>query len=144
MVVGSAFLSTLAMGLFLLVIFVTVSLAGQRREFDRPRLTREESPLSVLAGPVGWTLGFLVVALVLGVGAIVVVSDGGFIPGLGGELQPLVLGGLSGLLGVYVLLGTYYAARARGAPSALAAGLSAGIVGFVVLGVITLRLVGYI
>ncbi len=144
MVVGSAFLSTLAMGLFLLVIVVTVSLAGQRREFDRPSLPTEESPLSVLSGPVGWTVGFLLVALVLGLGAVVAVSDGGFIPGVGGELQPLVLGGLSGVLGLYVLFGTYYAARARGAPSALAAGLSASIVGFVVLGVITLRLVGWI
>lgn len=144
MVVGAAFLSTLAMGLFLLVVFVTISLAGQRREFDRPSLTGEESPLSVLVGPVGWTVGFLVAALVLGVGAVVAVSDGGFVPGLGNELQPLVLGGLSAVLGAYVLLGTYYAARARGAPSALAAGLSAGVVGFVVLGVITLRLVGWI
>jgi len=142
--VGTAFLSTLAMGLFLVVVFVTVSLAGQRREFDRPSLTREESPLSVLAGPVGWMAGFLIAALVLGVGAVVVVSDGGFIPGVGGELQPLVLGGLSAVLGGYVLLGTYYAALARGAPSALAAGLSAGVFGFVVLGVITLRLVGWI
>lgn len=143
MAVGATFLSTLAMGLFLLVILVTLSLAGQRRSFSRPRL-ESASPLSVLAGPVGWVLGFMLAALVVGYGAVVAISDGAFVPGLGGEFQPVVLAALSALLGLYVLFGSYYAARSRGAPSSLAAAASIGLVALAFVAVVTLQLVGVI
>jgi hypothetical protein len=140
--VEPALLSTLATVLLLLVIVVSVSIAGQRRKIDVSGA--DFDVLERLSGPVGWTVGFVLLAMLGGVGAIVAVSDGGFVPGLGGELTPVVLGVLVALLGGYVMLGTYYAARTRGAESSLAAAISAVLLAFVVLGVITVQLLGLI
>ncbi len=140
---GSALLSTLATVLLLLVVVVTISIAGQRREMDVSGASFDV--LDRLSGPVGWMLGFVLVAMLLGGGAIVAVADGGFVPGVGSSgMTTLVLLVLSLMLGAYVLLGTYYAVRYRGAASSLAAAISASLLGFVVLAVITLQLVGLI
>jgi hypothetical protein len=129
----SALLSTVAAALFLLVVVATVSLAGRRREVERPRLD-DGSLLSVLTGPVGWGIGFLLATAVVGTGVVVVVSDGGFLPGLGGEFLPGVLFALGVLLALGVAAVTYHSVRARGGERSLAAIVSILLLAFALLG----------
>lgn len=138
----SALLSTVATVVFLLVILVSVSIAGRRRQVDVSGA--DFSLVDRLSGPVGWTLGFVLLAALAGAGAVVAVSEGRFVPGVGAEMTPVVIGVLGGLISGFVLLGTYYAARTRGAASSLAAAFSIFILAFLVLGVVTLQLLGLI
>jgi hypothetical protein len=94
------------------------------------------------SSPVAWLLVFFVVTLGLGMAAIVAVSGDRVLPVGEGTGLTVVLGAIGGVVAAFLFFGTYFSIRSRGAQNSVAAVLSALLLGFVVMGVITLQLAG--
>jgi hypothetical protein len=94
------------------------------------------------SSPTAWMLVFVVVSVGIAFTAILAVSKGDFVSMAAGTVLPVVLGGIIGLMGTFLFFGTYFSVRSRGAANSMAAVLSALLMGFVVLGVVALRLAG--
>lgn len=86
-----------------------------------------------------WIVGFLLLTLSVGGGAVLIVSDPSFAAGVGEWVAVSVAFGLM-LLG-FLLWGTYSSARHRGLPSAHAALLSAWLLGSLSVTAIAVKLV---
>ncbi len=139
--------STLLMGT--LVVLVLVAVLRSRRWYDyspEPDAdatadwaveARERPP--VLERPTTWVVGFLALMLAAVGGVFLFVTSASAPAGL---LSPPVLavGGL--LLGGYLLLGVYNAARGRGHPSSIAAAETATVFGALFLLGVASQLIG--
>lgn len=105
---------------------------GERALVERGSVEHDDSMMA-------WTLGFLLLVLVAGGGAVLLVSDVALAASFG-DWTTLV-GVLGALLVAYLLWGTYSSARYRGLPSAHAALLSAWLFGSLVVAGIAVKLV---
>lgn len=135
------FLSTLLTGaLVLAVVLVAV------RWVDWQGYTQDspEGPgmVSRAAGnPTVWIVGFLLLLVVFGGGAVVFVAGIGLPESMVSAIG-LVLGvATATVVGGYLFYGTYASARGRGRPSSVAVAEGSTLVGTMVLLVITLKLV---
>lgn len=135
----------LVMAVFLVAIFVAV--LRLRRWKDEP-MPDDESALARTASRLArsdevWMLGFLLAALVLGFGAVLF-AGGEMVAVSQGLVEAVVLGGLGGLIVLFVFLGTYFSVRERGGASAQGAAIGIIIIGFLLLTAISLQLLGMI
>jgi len=89
----------------------------------------------LLSRPVTWLVVFVVTALVAVVGVFSLVTD----PGPLSLTDPPALA-LGGLALVYLILGSYLAARDRGFSHALALGIASVVLGFLLLGGVAVQL----
>ena len=139
--------STLLMGA--LAALVLIALVRSRHWYRyAPQSSREagvgwspdrETRPSLLARPSTWIVAFIaVIALAVG-GVFAFVTNPAAPAGL---FSPPVLavGGL--LVGSYLLIGFYYAAKERGHPSSLAAAETATVVGALFLVAVSVQLIG--
>lgn len=137
------FATGLVMAAFLVAIFVAV--LRIRRWKDEPAPDRDNA-LGRMASRAAhsddvWMLGFLLVAVVVGLGAVAF-AGGDLVPVSQGLAQTLALGGLGLLLVLFVFLGTYFSVRERGGPSARGAAIGSIVLGFLMLAVISMQLLG--
>lgn len=135
----------LVMAVFLVAIFVAV--LRLRRWKDEPAPDRENALVRTVSNMARsdevWMLGFLLAAAVIGFGAVLF-AGGEMVSVSQGLLESVVLGGLGGLLLLFVFLGTYFSVRERGGPSAQGAAIGVIVLGFLMLTVISLQLLGMI
>lgn len=94
------------------------------------------------SSPAAWMLVFVVGVMVVTFVAIAAVSKGDFLTAATGTVVQVSLAAMIGILGLFLFFGTYFSIRSRGAANSMAAVLSALMMGFIVLGVVTLRLAG--
>lgn len=141
--VSSSLVSTVLMGVLLVLAFVAVTRLGRKIEHDE--LTDDsvdgryeefvDRASRFVKRPGVWSIGFLAVALSLGLVAVLAV--GGFDVAEGS--LPGLVGGVVGLLGVllggFLFLGPYYAIRQHGLGNAhgVVAGLTGVGMGFLLL-----------
>lgn len=134
------------MAAVLLVVFVAVS-----------RRARKADGSSDESGPGGWrrlqahlktaaddpsvlAMGFLLLAVGMGLGVVAAVGDG-FVEGVPVDLLAVVLGATLSLVVVaYLFWGTYTASRRRGLGNAQAVGVGIGTLGLLFLAVIAAQL----
>ncbi|PSQ15094.1 hypothetical protein BRD00_15145 [Halobacteriales archaeon QS_8_69_26] len=135
----------LVMALFLVAIVAAV--LRMRKWKDDPTPPRRGAvarTASSLAHSLdAWMVGFLVVTLALGFGAVLL-AGGEFVAVDPGLLRSAVLGILGGLLVLFVFLGTYFSVRERGGASARGVALGLLLLGLLVLAVISGQLMGWI
>ncbi len=131
--------STLVTGFVLLITIVTV-LRIRKWERNEPLLKPDADVSSVLENPTILTGIFLVLALGFTLGAIAYVGgiSVGIDPAMIGQL---LIGAFGVVVVLFVLVGVYLAARARGLSSAPAVGVSSVLFGILVLTIILVRLV---
>lgn len=125
----------------LLLVAVVAAVVGRNWKEYTPKLQNDQSVWSALAGSESvWTLVFVVVALALGGGATLFVSGDDFsatLVSLGGIVVALALA-LAFLF--YLFYGTYAAAKSRGFQRAAAVMAGSWVLGLLIVGVITARL----
>lgn len=147
----SYLLSTLLMGLFLVVTVLALS-RGRGKQRDSPAesgrysaeaaaegggahlLPGETIAVRIARTPAAWSIGFFLLAL--GLGAIAVLSIEGT-----ASAGTALLVTLAALVAVYLLSGIYLAAKQRGRPSSLAAAEGLGTLGLILIVVIMAKLV---
>lgn len=130
--------SALLTGALLLAVWVLVSRMENWRSYELATANLGRDRGSLADSPAAWTVGFVLMALVAGGGAVLLVSDASIGAAVGGWTT------IAGVFGVlllgYLLYGTYSSARHRGLHSAQAALLSAWLFGSLVLVVIAAKL----
>jgi hypothetical protein len=87
-------------------------------------------------------LTFVVVSVGVAVLGILAISQGDLVSMASGTLLQIVLAAMVALTGAFLFFGTYFSIRSRGAANSMAAVMSALLMGFVVLGVVSLRIAG--
>lgn len=135
--------STLLMGLFVLAVAVAIGRGGQRAtpsgnsggrigyaEWSNRETQYESRLLEMANSPIAWTISFVVLAVALLGGAVLYVTDGA---PAGGVLRTALLAVVGALLLGYVFFGTYFSVRDRSGKSAVAVGVSAVVVGILML-----------
>lgn len=136
----AAIQSTVVMGLVLLGIIAAI---GVVRDWERTPGSGEDhaaSVVEVFRKPVTWTVLFVVMALVVSVGAVAFV-DGSSVLGISPAAGELILLAGSGVILVgFLFAGLYAAARNRGLREAQAVGASSIVLGFLFIGVIAVVL----
>lgn len=130
----------------LLLVFWGVSSRGWRSyEFGEPAGSTLGRLLNWLwSSPTAWLLVFVATAVGISFAAILAVSGDRVMSFGGGTVLTAVLGGIGVLLAGFLFFGTYFSIKSRGTQNSIAAALSALMMGFVILGVITLRLAGVV
>jgi hypothetical protein len=94
------------------------------------------------SSPKAWMLTFVVVSVGVAVLGILAISQGDLVSMASGTLLQIVLAAMVALTGAFLFFGTYFSIRSRGAANSMAAVMSALLMGFVVLGVVSLRIAG--
>jgi hypothetical protein len=94
------------------------------------------------SSPTAWMLTFVVAAVGVTVVGILAVSQGSLVSMATGTLLQVVLAAMIGLMGLFLFFGTYFSIRSRGAANSMAAVLSALMMGFVILALVSLRIAG--
>lgn len=109
-------LSGVLTGLFLIGTIVILARNRDWRDYSPARDTRDRPATlqRVAASPTSWIAGFLLLALGLGLGALVVVGAVSVPAGLKGAAGPAMVAALLATLGGYVFLGVYNSIRYRG------------------------------
>jgi hypothetical protein len=131
--------SSLLTGALLLAVWVLVLRMENWRYYEPSNDGRENSRADAGDSIGAWVAGFLGLALVVGGGAVLLVSDASLAAAVGSWVALVALFGV--LLGAYLLWGTYSSARFRGLPSAHAALVSAWLFGILSVAVIAIKLV---
>lgn len=130
--------SALVTGALLLVVWALVARMENWRSYELTIADLAPEDGSLADSPAVWTLGFLLMTLVAGGGAVLLVSDVSLAANLGGWIA------MAGVFGVfllgYLLYGTYSSARNRGLHSSQAALLSAWLFGSLVVVAIAAKL----
>jgi hypothetical protein len=94
------------------------------------------------SSPTAWMLTFVLAAVGVTVVGILAVSQGDVVSMATGTLLQVVLAAMIGLMALFLFFGTYFSVRSRGAANSMAAVLSALLLGFIVLGAVSLRIAG--
>lgn len=133
--------STVVTGLFLLVVWLLVGRVEDWRRYaletDGRRLPRRQDDEATESATT-WVATFLVVALAVGGGAVLLVSDAELLPGS----EWVALGAaFTTLVGGFLLWGVYDAVRFRGFGNAFAVLASAWAAGLLLVAAIALKLV---
>ena len=133
--------STVVTGLFLLAVWVLVGRVENRRRYaletDGKRLPRRRNDAATESATT-WVAAFLLVALAVGGGAVLLVSDAGLLPGS----EWVALGSaFAALVGGFLLWGVYDAVRFRGFGNAFAVLASAWMAGLLLVAAVALKLV---
>ena len=132
--------STLLMGAVLLVIVVAIGFARDWERSPAPNKDQVASLVGVLRGPMVWTVGFVLLALLFMAGAIAFVG-GENVLGIGPDVaELLLLAGFGIVMTVFLFVGLYAGARNRGLKGAQAAGIGSILLGLLAVVVISLRL----
>lgn len=151
MVAVSPVVSTVVMGMLLVAIVVAIARRGSPRGSQivsnrryRPAGAAEPSGgagalLRAAGSPTVWAAVFFL--LVFGIGAGALLAVGGFGVDVPASAATAVAGLFVAVLGVYLAVGTYYAARGRGHPDSMAVAEGVGALAMVVILGIALRLV---
>ena len=116
MQVSGYLLSGILTGLFLLGTIVALARNGDWRGYSPAGETSGggETVGRVAASPATWIVGFLLLTLGLGLGALVVVGAVPVPAGVKGAATPVMVAALLATLGGYVFLGVYNSIRYRG------------------------------
>lgn len=156
MAIGTYLPSTLLMGLFLIVVFValvrirngegTTSVGNRSGASDLPEITsdvpaRERSTDTVSSEtPIEWVVGFLLLVLAAGAGAVLFVSDYS-LPTMGVQAGIFIAAILGGIVCGYLFSGIYMSLRSHGRKSAEATAVAIWLLGLIAVGVIAVKLV---
>lgn len=139
--------STLLMGLSLLVIGWTLTQMRAWRQYT-PGASgfgagagRESRLAAFVRSPAAWMLGFVLLALVFGGGALAFIGGLSLPEGVSQAAGLSMAAAAVVLLVSFLVVGVYRAAKDRGIPSSQAAAMGAWVFGLVVLTVVTVRLV---
>lgn len=146
--VSSALVSTVLMGVLLVVAFVAVARLGRKVQHDE--LTGDADDrydAMVIRGravanhPATWTIAFIGLALIAGLVAVLAV--GGF--GMAEEAIPGLFGAVVAIMGLliagFLFLGPYFAVRQRGLGNAHGVAAGVGVVGLGFLLLVSAQLV---
>ncbi len=130
--------STLAMGVILLMIVVGIS--RFRSWHAAPASATGGRRVDVgVQGPVAWSIGFVVAALLV-VTIVIAYVDGSF-PAIGvGVAETLLLGVFAAGISLLLAAGFYVTARNRGLPRSMAVAAGSVVVGTLLLLAITAKL----
>lgn len=144
------------MGLFLIVVFValvrirngegTTSVGNRSGASDLPEITsdvpaRERSTDTVSSEtPIEWVVGFLLLVLAAGAGAVLFVSDYS-LPTMGVQAGIFIAAILGGIVCGYLFSGIYMSLRSHGRKSAEATAVAIWLLGLIAVGVIAVKLV---
>jgi len=132
--------STLLMGGVLLVVVLAIGLVRDWERSPTPERNQAASVIGVFRNPMTWTVGFVVFALLLAVGATAFVG-GSNVLGIGQTGGELILFSVFGTAIVgFLFVGLYAAGRNRGLKDAQAAGIGSILLALLVVVVIALRL----
>jgi uncharacterized integral membrane protein len=132
--------STVLMGGVLLVIILAIGLVRDWERSPTPERNQVGSVIEVFRNPMTWTVGFVVFALLLVIGATAFVG-GSNVLGIGQAEGELILLGVFGTAIVgFLFVGLYTAGRNRGLKDAQAAGIGSILLALLVVAVISLRL----
>ena len=136
----AAIQSTVLMGGVLLVVILAIGVVRDWERSPAPETGQAASVIELFRNPMTWTVGFVVLALLVVIGAVAFVG-GSNVLGIGqgeGELILLSVFGV-GVVG-FLLVGLYTAGRSRGLKNAQAAGIGSILLAFLFMIVIALRL----
>jgi hypothetical protein len=136
----AAIQSTVLMGGVLLVVILAIGVVRDWERSPAPETGQAASVIELFRNPMTWTVGFVVLALLVVIGAVAFVG-GSNVLGIGqgeGELILLSVFGV-GIVG-FLLVGLYTAGRSRGLKNAQAAGIGSILLAFLFMIVIALRL----
>lgn len=151
MVAVSPVVSTVVMGVLLVAIVLAIARRGSPRGAQIASNRRflpsgsAESPrgagalVRATGSPTVWVAVFFL--LVFGIGAGTLLAIGGFGVEVPASVAMAVAGLFVAVLGVYLAVGIYYAARGRGHPDSMAVAESVGTLALVIMAAIALRLV---
>ena len=132
--------STVLMGGVLLVIILAIGVIRDWERTPTPEGSQVGSVVEMLRNPITWTVGFVVFALLLVVGATAFVG-GSNVLGLGQAEGELILLGVFGSAIVgFLFVGLYAAGRNRGLKDAQAAGIGSILLALLLVVVISLQL----
>lgn len=141
-------LSTLLMGLLVAAVFAAVTRIGTQREPPRAESGEQHfvetfatEASGFLRTPAVWMIGFVILAIGVGLAAVAAFGDLGTPESLVGPLLGVVVVAIAALLIGFVFFGTYSAIRSRGLGNAQGVAAGSLVTGLVFLFVIALRLV---
>lgn len=130
--------SALVTGGLLLAVWTLIARMENWRSYDPAPTVSTGGAGDWLNSPTVWTAGFFLLALVVGGGAVLLVSDASL---LGSVSSWVALAAMFGVLLVgFALWGTYSSVRHRGHHSALAVMVSAWLFGALFVTAITVKL----
>jgi uncharacterized integral membrane protein len=136
----AAIQSTVLMGGVLLVVILAIGLVRDWERSPAPEMSQGASVVEVVRSPMTWTLGFVVLAVLIVIGAIGFVG-GSNVLGIGRSEAELILLSVFGVAIVgFLFVGLYAAGRNRGLKNAQAAGIGSILLAFLLVVVISLRL----
>jgi hypothetical protein len=132
--------STLLMGGVLLVVVLAIGLVRDWERSPAPERSQAGSVIDVFRHPMTWTVGFVVFALLLVIGATAFVG-GSNVLGIGQSGGELILLGVFGTAIVgFLFAGLYAAGRNRGLKDAQAAGIGSILLALLLVVIISLQL----
>ena len=130
--------SALVTGAFLVAVWTLLGRMENWRSYDPSAGESQRGAPDWLNSPAAWTAGFFLLALVVGGGAVLLVSDAGLAASVGSWTALAAM--FAALLVGFVLWGTYSSARHHGYHSARAVLLSAWVFGSLFVGAIAVKL----
>ncbi len=136
----AAIQSTVLMGGVLLVVMLAIGLVRDWERSPAPKTSQAASVVEVFRNPITWTVGFVVFALLIVIGAVGFVG-GSNVLGIGRSEGELILLSVFGVAIVgFLFVGLYTAGRNRGLKNAQAAGIGSILLALLLVVVISLRL----
>lgn len=134
--------STVLMGGVLLVVILAVGVIRDWERSPAPETGQTASVIELFRNPITWTVGFVVLALLVVIGAVGFVG-GSNVLGIGQAEGELILLSVFGVAIVgFLFVGLYSAGRSRGLKDAQAAGIGSILLALLLVVVISLRLLG--